>query len=398
MTVSYSDHLQPIDVIIWAYIYCHRVDYALYAGLAATREVELDGNNILWPVIKVPQLSQDLHVKKDTVQDSLNRLRAVGFLVTERKSAGSRMILSERSTLDDTLHGENVRGWTFVTLDLLKSGLLAQEILVLVFLDRKKEAREYARSSQERIARFLGKDIRTVRRIIAKLKELGRLESSPIPEEDTKIYQYKIFLRDLVLEEDTDEEAPAEPVEDLQDTENPAGMDLAKMFEKTIKEYQKDPDWAMALERPNAINLPALARTFNQWLGNGADSTDIVRMIEHYPLISNFRVNPKNLPPKVRERLSRTPIWQDFLAKRPLLADQVKTLKEHEIAFNPDAEGFAEYWGVDPDDVKPYETHKTWGELQAEKVTADRVPSTVDLADLTNAENRLAMYGIRMAS
>ena len=176
-TVSHSDYLQPIDVIVWAYIDC--------------RKSKKDG----WPVLSFEEIAKDLHVKKVTVTYAIKRLRESGFLTTTRKTSGNLMVLSDEADKYDTLHGEDVRNWTYVSKKLLTSGIPAQHVMVLIFLDRKQEKRPTAWASQEAIAKFLGKDIRTVRRIIAKLKDMGLIEPSPLP--GSKICQYALFFRDF---------------------------------------------------------------------------------------------------------------------------------------------------------------------------------------------------------
>jgi DNA-binding MarR family transcriptional regulator len=201
-TVSHSDYLQPIDVIVWAYIDC--------------RKSKKDG----WPVLSFEEIAKDLHVKKVTVTYAIKRLREAGFLTTTRKTSGNLMVLSDEADKYDTLHGEDVRNWTYVSKKLLTSGITAQHILVLIFLDRRQEKRPTAWASQEAIAKFLGKDIRTVRRIIAKLKDMGLIEPSPLP--GSKIYQYALFFRDFGNET---EESETTSVVDEPEAEQPVKVE-----------------------------------------------------------------------------------------------------------------------------------------------------------------------------
>lgn len=230
-TVSHSDYLQPIDVIVWAYIDC--------------RKSKKDG----WPVLSFEEIAQDLHVKKVTVTYAIKRLREAGFLTTTRKTSGNLMVLSDEADKYDTLRGEDVRYWTYVSKKLLTSGIPAQHIMVLIFLDRKKEARDSAWSSQEAIAQFLGKDIRTVRRIVAKLKELGLLEASPLP--GKKIFQYVLFLREFGQElqsevsyiEDSQTETEVSACEDTDSNhEGTYSDDLVKTSEYEVPDTDDEDD------------------------------------------------------------------------------------------------------------------------------------------------------------
>jgi DNA-binding MarR family transcriptional regulator len=188
-TVSHSDYLQPTDVMVWSYIDCLKVDYK-----------GLDGIGMKWPIIKVGELVKALHVKKVTVHQAISRLRDAGFLATESTGTGNRMILSKEAAQYDELKGLDVTGWTYVPLELITSGIPAQNLMALVYLDRKKGGSSHAWASHAAIAEFLGKDIRTVRRIITKVKDQGLLESSPIP--GKQIHKYAVNLRDYMTPEE----------------------------------------------------------------------------------------------------------------------------------------------------------------------------------------------------
>ncbi|MGV9532438.1 hypothetical protein ACWDR9_02090 [Streptosporangium sandarakinum] len=370
-TVSHSDHLQPIDIIIWAYVYCHRVDYTYYA--TSDKQRELDENGILWPVITVQRFCRDLHVRADTVEGSLNRLRAAGVLVTKRTSRGNRLILSERSTLDDTLHGENVRGWTFVPLDLLTSGLRAPEILVLVFLDRKQEGREYAWSSQEHIAQFIGRDLRTANRIIAKLKDRGRLEASPIPGEDKKIYQYKIFLRAPVRVGDASEEtAPAKAV-----------TEPVMLSERPTTAYSAQVDHAPEEESIKYVIDTWYILCGSPWVCYG-DRPGLRDEIAEIITQAVERFGPDAVE-KIMDDYSDN--CREKNGRNPDKSEVIPLLKRHIVSGTGSPGDEEPEPAEEPEKAKPKAFKKT-----------DQVPDVVDLTSPTSVADRLSGHFTRMAS
>ncbi|AWS44529.1 hypothetical protein [Streptosporangium sp. 'caverna'] len=183
-SVSFSDHLQPLDVIAWAYADCFKSDFK-----------KIDGTGIKWPVIKVSKMAADLGVSKTVLNKSLARLRAAGFLRTEQTQTGNRMILSARASIEDTLKGREYRekDFTKIGIDLITSEFAAIKLLVLIFIDRFKQGNPTAYTTEKEIAKFVGRAHRTVGDYVAELKHHGLLD---LREREDRIgyFEYWIIL------------------------------------------------------------------------------------------------------------------------------------------------------------------------------------------------------------
>ncbi|SEU38715.1 winged helix-turn-helix domain-containing protein [Nonomuraea wenchangensis] len=408
-TTVFSDYVTSAGIRVIALVLASKSDHSAY------------GSGIRWPIFTASDIAEKLRMSESTVKRTVAQLKRDGFLRTTKTQQGNRYEILVPAFENDTYRGKpNIshRAKSQVEMSVITADISDEAFHLLYMLEATGKSYEAVRIPQSKLRTYF-KSPRpkdddpyiSLRQLNTWLRELegaglldrrrlGQMEQNEYILNKESIVRNGVEISNMIRLPEQLTSVKDEPAEELaydvaEDTSG-AGMSLAMEFKRTVKRYQKDKDWSDAIRRPNAINLPALASTFNRWIENGTSYADIVRMIELYPLVAPYGADQACVPAEVRERLVNKPIWQDFIGRRADLYERVEKIKEDEIRFNPEAEGYAEYWGVKPEDVKPFETPKTWGELQAERQANVFAPVVDD--DPLSPANRLARYLGRIAS
>ncbi|MBT2232190.1 hypothetical protein [Nonomuraea sp. NEAU-A123] len=393
----FSDYVTSTGIRIIALILASKSDHSAY------------GSGIRWPIFTVPEIAEKLHTSESTIERTTAQLQKLDLLKKIKTKDGVRYEVLERIFEDDTYRGKphiSFKAKSQIEMPVIACEISDEAFHLLYMLEATAKGRyDAVKVPQSKLRTYFksprpGKNaedpyisLRQLNTWLRELEGIGLLERHRPGQMEQNEYILNqeihrvngVEVRGMVRLPDQLASAGQaeldEAAEELQDEGIVTGKTLAEEFRQSMKEYRNDRDWALALSREGAFNTPALGSTINRWLSNGVEASVIRRMIDLYPIFSNLGRDQENLPEGLREAMSHTVIWRDFVGLRFLLHEKADGQKAQAIMPNLDdspSEGYEDF----------YENNVF---LPAPKVAkADDDP--------WSPANRLAMYRSRMAS
>ncbi len=330
-TLVFSDFLSSSGLRVIALIIASKSDNRAY------------GSEIRWPIFKVSEIAEHLHMSERSVERTVSELKKSGHLKVTKTKQGNRFEVTSTAFENDTYRGKpriSHSAYTAVSVSVITLDVSDGAFRLLLMLEATGKSWESIKIPQSKLVTYFPSTYKdrpfiTDRQLNNWLRELegvGLLTRIRASFKDQN--EYVLYKEELVINGVNDVNDYVIPVlavpgtrhtdeEVLEDIENAkrgeldfSGMSLAKEFQKKVKEYKKDKDWAEALKADDAINIPAMAKAFDKWLEDGTEFTDIYRMINLYA---------GGAAPD-----QDTPIWVDFMAKRALLFSKVREIRESE--------------------------------------------------------------------
>lgn len=318
--------------------------------LAGRRDHSDYGGGIRWPAFTVPEISKAARMSERSVKREAAHLRQAGFLTTVKTKQGNRYEVTAPDFAGDTFRGKphvSRKAKTLTSMSVIGAPISDGAFHLLLMLEATGKQHQAVKVPQSKLVGYFpstskGRDHITARHLNNWLRELEAVGLLTRNRQGVKgVNEYVLHREDLVINGAKAVDMNAVPIlaapgtehtedEETQDHVNAprgvldfSGLSLAKAFQRRVKEYRRDPRWSRALSRPGAIDLPALAGTFDRWMADGTDYSTIAAMIDMYPSVSDLRCDPAYLPASVRAYVADALIWRDFLALRTRLYDRV---------------------------------------------------------------------------
>ncbi|WP_371785532.1 hypothetical protein [Streptosporangium subroseum] len=381
-TVIWSGLLPNFCVRFWAFNDANKSNHEAYGG------------GIRWPVFKLGELSDIFKMNEKSIRRASSTLEKAGFFKTTKTAKGLRYELFPVANVEDTYRGfENAdrkvspAGFAITPVSVITSNVSDGAFRFWQMGKRVAGGNEWTFGSQIRWAERLGVSERQVKNYVAELTNAELMEVRRRNNFGRNDYKMLDKPQSLVA-------AVSEPFsEPAAESILVGGVALSRYFHAALKTTY---DGKMALKAYGAMNIPALASTFNRWMDDGAPAAYIKSVIDAYVAIEGFRTSGK------------AP-WIDFLAKRALLAAHVaRTASAADAAtddYNVDdwrSRGDLSHVSANDEyDINEWRSRES--ETDAGHTVADVVPDNVtqlrpkhsdpDTVDLSqNGADRMARY------
>lgn len=342
-TFTFSDRMSSSGIRIVALIFASKSDHRAFGG------------GVVWPILKVSEIGEMLHMSESLVKKAVADLRSKAFLKVVKTKQGNRYEIITPKFSGDTFRCKphiSRTATTLVSMSAITSDISDRAFHLLLMLEATGKSHKVVKIPQSKLITYFpsarsGEGYISTRQLNTWLRELEnvglltRQRNGLMSQNEYVLHKESIVINGVdVIEKDVTpvlatpgtEHTEEEETEDFMNAPRGAvdfsGLSMAKLFYRKVKGLRKVGSWDEALSREDAVNIPALARKFDGWMSDGTPIYMIARMIDIYPSFSDFRLTDP--PQHVRERLEKTPVWVDFYSLRALLLDKVTETKRTE--------------------------------------------------------------------